>query len=675
MMEQDQLELLDGEVQQLTKERQLIKLQEALDTFCETGFGKPVKHSIYTNLEGDAYNASTDGSNKVSISTAGFNFLQIRALSLHETAHLLFSRKSEEPTPEDMHHMQREQIQNGLEDGRAENKMTRRWPVTTNFLRWMAASDLVKVANDGQFTPQNLVAAMKWYVANFGRLHMPQGLKSKVRKLYESSGIDSKLLDKAEDCAKRYLLATSQPERDRVAIELTHAIREEVEKQDGGGQGQGSNGGRINYDPPGGLGDDGEEFPNANAPDTRGVTSTAGEKKADEKVQQEMQEDIENLSSEPPQQPPSEGEGEGKPEQQEQKGDGQGQGQGQQSPEEQQDDDGQPKQGQGQQGEESQDAPPQPPEPSEQDLRDELSEVGEQVAEMMEDETYSDTRDLASEVLGGIGNEPAEYRKVDHIAPEPEMKRSRDKLRRVIERIEIDGRALRLRKSGRIHPQTLMRRTCAGKGKLTNLRVFRGLAQDIHGGKLDVFIALDVSGSMNNEWLEQAGRLSWEVAQAVEQCDGRCKIIGFDTEVYHYKHTPDRCTIPHNGGGTRLSCVMTEAVMFFRQSDPRDGKLLVVLTDTGTGDIDRVAEMFHLLRKAGVVIWLGAILHQDSSPAVGMLKESCPFMNVEVVNVRGMTGAYGVNGAWRYPPLIHDTLMGAAREFLADFRKAMMGRG
>src|SRR5512138_1587090 len=151
MMDNRELEALDQDVQILASQRRIGKLEEALDTFCETGFGKRVKHRITTSLM-KGYNANTDGGNNVNIDVAGFNFLQIRALSLHETAHLLYSKAIEVSTPSTNakgHYdydptklQQRMAIQNGLEDGRVENKMSYRWPITANFLRWMAASDL-----------------------------------------------------------------------------------------------------------------------------------------------------------------------------------------------------------------------------------------------------------------------------------------------------------------------------------------------------------------------------------------------------------------------------------------------------------------------------------------------------------------------------------------------------
>ena len=201
---------------------------------------------------------------------------------------------------------------------------------------------------------------------------------------------------------------------------------------------------------------------------------------------------------------------------------------------------------------------------------------------------------------------------------------------------------------------------------------FKGLTDDTHGGKLDVFIALDKSGSMQETWLEQAGRLSWEVGQAVEQSGGRCKVLGFDTDIYHYKNTPERYTIPGRGGGTHLASIMSEAVLFFRQSNPDNGKLLVMLTDTDLGDVDRVIKMLHVLRQAGVVIWMGAILphvspeENDSGNVVDELQKACPFMNAGAAKLREVD-------CWR-TPAIHDMLMGAVKEFLMDFRKAMVGR-
>jgi hypothetical protein len=654
-MVSDQQQRIDEWLERMAETERKSQLEEALDSFSAAAFRKSFNHEV-TIGEGYKWNATSTGSD-ISITGDSHDLLHIRALGLHEIGHM-FTRKVVVRTPAEMDDDTRHLLQNGMEDCRVENILVNLRPATTNFLRWLTAKEIARQATKAtatNFDPDHIIGSLNWYLAVFGREHIPPWLKAKMRKFYESYGVEAATLDELERAAKAYLKAQGQTERDNVAIELTRYLNVEkptAQPPPGGGVGG-------NYGDPkgGGSFNPGDAVGNAEKEDK----PLKGEQKdAEEQAQQKA----DDLSSEMPPKPEPE-----QPEESEESGEGEGEGEQEQQPQSG-GEGGQPEgQGDGEPTDQTQDGSGgssggnNPPAVTPEQAQEDLADLAGKLSGLMEDATSESIKELNDQTKcgGGISDIDMAGERKKHVEePGHDMHVAASKLQHIINDIQIAGRTQHIRKAGRVHVPTLMRRTCAGKGVLTNLRVFKSAAQSDHGGKLHVFIALDNSRSMHGNGVDQAARFGWEVWRAVTQTGGQCMVSAFTTTPALLKNTPNECVIPDTYGGTSLSPILSDVYKFFSSAAPEDAKLFMVLTDCGLSDVEKTAGMFRLLRKMGTVIWIGAI---GSPGAAERLKALCPFVNTHDVvapRYRSREDGYGEENN------VHDTLYDGAIEFLKD---------
>jgi len=651
-----QQRMIDDWLERMDEASRKSQLEEALDSFSVAAFRKDFNHEV-TIEEGQPWTAHIEDGKDIYITGDSHDLLHIRALGLHEIGHM-FTRKMVVATPEEMRDDIRLSLQNHMEDSRVESIMTQLRPATTNFLRWLTAKEIARKAEEAtatDFDADNIVSSLGWYLGVFGRTHIPTWLKAKMRKFYESYGVEPATLDELERAAKAYLKAQTQVERDNVAIDLTRYLKvqkPQAQSPSGGGGGSGEPQPRG-----GGAADPGRAVEDAEKEDK----PLKGEQK---NAEEEARQKADDLSSEMPPNPEPEpgesGEGDGDEDDDEQEpqkpqsgGDGGNpEGQGDDQPADQPQQDG----GAGSGGGNN------PPADTPEDAQEDLADLAGKLSGLMEEATGESVRELNEQIKGGgIGSMDMDNERSKYIEePGHDMHVAASRLQHIINEIDIRGREKHIRRAGRVHVPTLMRRTCAGKGVLTNLRVFKSMAQSDHGGKLHVFIALDKSGSMHGKGLDQASRFGWEVWRAVTQTGGQCVVSAFDTKPALLKMTLTQCVIPKNQGCTALSPVLSDVYKFFASAEPEDAKLFMVLTDCGLSDVAATAGMFQLLRKMGTVIWIGAIGHEG---AANKLKELCPFINTHDVATPRYRDYRDGGGEENN---VHDTLYDGAIEFLKD---------
>jgi len=715
----------------------------ALDSLVEVAFGKRVFHDIRPCSEFGKPKefACTDRKN-IHIGFETFNFLKVRALSLHEAGHCLFTRNNKLPTPPDMNHKDRRYLQNALEDGRIDNLISRLGgPVCKNFLVWLAVAELHKQFDTGA-TGANKVNFLGWYAALFGRVNVPNWLKAKMRKFYEDKRIPVKLLDKIESLVKVYLLAKTQSERDEAAFGFVRAVRSVYPQQ--------SSPAPELPSPPSIERKPNEPYqpePLEVEPNEEENPDEDGDTEAD--IEESLENDVREMSSETPkEESKEEGEEEGKGkgkgeddeegEESESKGEGKGESEGDEESEDESkggssagasnddDDDAKDEKGESGKGEgddedaddsdeeesegagagdgepksgdDSSDTPnddggdagaenggggaskegtgsvpqePEEPKDPEGDLMDALGEIAEAISEAVE----GDVDRLRQAVKSAKPGLQGDVCGCDAVTIDSVMTSNENVLYHRLRDIEIEARKSVSGYAGRLNTTLVMNKMAKGQGKLGDTKIFNRISTDDRGGKLRVLIAVDKSGSMCRCVSKGLAKFAWELQQAIRRNNGACEIRAFDSQDYEVKNSRTSCNVPQNGGGTDLAPSAENIVRFFQQAAEKEGKLLIVLTDSGIAYIEEVAVMFNDLKRMGVVVWIGSVPFDSSDLGnAERLQELCgTTANTDVFKVVHdlvVTGA--ASGIRRVDNetvtvAVHDFLMTALNKFLRDF--------
>jgi hypothetical protein len=135
---------------------------------------------------------------------------------------------------------------------------------------------------------------------------------------------------------------------------------------------------------------------------------------------------------------------------------------------------------------------------------------------------------------------------------------------------------------------------------------------------IECVIALDVSGSMGMEGVTKASQAMWQIKSALDMIgDANCTVVTFDNTartLYTADEQAERSAVrfPHWGGGTHAKVACQTAVNVLAQSD-KPIKLFFAITDGAWSDADQSDELIADLRNANVVTALGFIGASDTA--------------------------------------------------------------
>ena len=131
---------------------------------------------------------------------------------------------------------------------------------------------------------------------------------------------------------------------------------------------------------------------------------------------------------------------------------------------------------------------------------------------------------------------------------------------------------------------------------------------------MEVFIALDESGSMGNQYIEAANAM-WVVKRALDKIGASCTVTTFSDRSTVLYHREEKATAQFrysfHGGGTSPVMAMGQAARIFARSQ-KSQKILIVFTDgewSGLKDDDGVDadEWIKRMNRGGVLTALGFI--------------------------------------------------------------------
>lgn len=124
--------------------------------------------------------------------------------------------------------------------------------------------------------------------------------------------------------------------------------------------------------------------------------------------------------------------------------------------------------------------------------------------------------------------------------------------------------------------------------------------------EMEVVLLIDVSGSMASK-LKALGRAAWAIRHAVDDLEGRCTVITYESGPHRLLAEPgqrpdDRVFIPSAMGGTMPKSALMESIRVLGGS-PAMNRLLIILTDGmwfgGYGKYD-ADELIHGMNELGV---------------------------------------------------------------------------
>jgi hypothetical protein len=122
--------------------------------------------------------------------------------------------------------------------------------------------------------------------------------------------------------------------------------------------------------------------------------------------------------------------------------------------------------------------------------------------------------------------------------------------------------------------------------------------------ELEVVLLLDVSGSMGGQQHKLA-ETTWAIHQSVDDLEGRCTILTFDSGPHRVLAEPDvrpdgRMFVPATGGGTMPDSALAEAFKVTADSAAKN-RLMIVLTDGDWYDGRGAGALIRAMNEHGVV--------------------------------------------------------------------------